>query len=335
MALLLNNMIYYLPLEYIDRRYTVLLDKWMTDEFKKQKKRFVTIQSDMLKQEIKTGSFLDSDGTNYFKFGQLREVCKLFKDGKVKDGDVFWLSDVWFPGIEAIKYMAYFHKITVKIKGLLWAGSFTETDFVRGMEDWAKWIEIGWFKMIDTIFCTSAFQRSELVEKGRVLDFLRIETIGAPFNYKDYYKIVPYKEWKDKEDLVVFVGRLVDEKMPWVFDRMEKHFRGIYPNVRFIKTMEVTKTKKEYLELLSRAKVVFSSALQENFGYAVLEGCAYNCNLVLPNRLAYPEMYPAECLYGSDEHAVNKIIWALKRPQNTLRFAKKQRTNVERIVKLV
>jgi hypothetical protein len=121
-------MIYYLPLEHIERRYTALLDKQLMREFRKQKKAFIKIDGELLTTKIETGAFLDSEGTNYYKFSQLQKVCRLFKEGKIKQDDTFFVSDLWFPGIESIKYMAYFRGIRVNIKGLLHAGSFTETD---------------------------------------------------------------------------------------------------------------------------------------------------------------------------------------------------------------
>ena len=47
-------------------------------------------------------------------------------------GDVIWSSDLWHPGLpESIAYMNYFAKKDVKLRGLIHAGSFTDTDFVR------------------------------------------------------------------------------------------------------------------------------------------------------------------------------------------------------------
>jgi len=85
-------------------------------EFRKQNKPFIKIDGALLTTKIETGAFLDSEGTNFYKFSQLQEVCKLFKEGIIKQDDTFFVSDLWFPGIEAIKYMAYFRGIRVNIK---------------------------------------------------------------------------------------------------------------------------------------------------------------------------------------------------------------------------
>jgi glycosyltransferase involved in cell wall biosynthesis len=60
----------------------------------------------------------------------------------------------------------------------------------------------------------------------------------------------------------------------------------------------------DYRALLLRSHVVVSTALQEFFGIAVLEAIAAGATPVLPNRLSYPELIPAEfhdrVLYDGD-----------------------------------
>jgi len=86
---------------------------------------------------------------------------------------------------------------------------------------------------------------------------------------------------------------------------------------------------------LSKSKVLFSSALQENFGYSVLEASAYNCNLLLPNRLVYPEFYSKECLYANLGQAVKMLYKKLNKCEKSVRFALKNNDNVKKIVKMV
>lgn len=63
--------------------------------------------------------------------------------------------------------------------------------------------------------------------------------------------------------------------------------------------------RADYLALLARCDVVVSTAIQENFGIAVLEAILAGCQPLLPNRLAYPEVIPPDfhglCLYPSDD----------------------------------
>ncbi len=49
--------------------------------------------------------------------------------------------------------------------------------------------------------------------------------------------------------------------------------------------------KREYQALLQQSNVVLSTALHDFQGIAVLEGVAAGCIPVVPNRLAYPELF--------------------------------------------
>jgi glycosyltransferase involved in cell wall biosynthesis len=73
-----------------------------------------------------------------------------------------------------------------------------------------------------------------------------------------------------------------------------------------------------YAELLWRADVVASTAIQEFFGIAVVEAIYCRCFPILPRRLAYPEIIPepwhAACLYDDVQGLVNRLRWALTHP---------------------
>ena len=52
--------------------------------------------------------------------------------------------------------------------------------------------------------------------------------------------------------------------------------------------------RKDYISWLQKGDVVVSTAFQENFGIAIVEAIRYGCLPLLPNRLSYPEILPAE-----------------------------------------
>lgn len=56
----------------------------------------------------------------------------------------------------------------------------------------------------------------------------------------------------------------------------------------------------EYRCLLQQSDVVLSTALHDFQGIAVLEGVAAGCIPAVPDRLAYPELFPAACCYDSN-----------------------------------
>ncbi len=54
-----------------------------------------------------------------------------------------------------------------------------------------------------------------------------------------------------------------------------------------------------------------STARNEFFGLAMLEACYAGCKPLVPDRLAYPELYPAECRYASHDELVARLRGAI------------------------
>jgi glycosyltransferase involved in cell wall biosynthesis len=77
-------------------------------------------------------------------------------------------------------------------------------------------------------------------------------------------------------------------------------------------------SRAAYGDLLRRADVVVSCALQEFFGIAVVEAMYCGCAPVLPRRLNYPDLIPPElhdsCLYDDEAGLVGLLEAALARP---------------------
>ncbi|MCB9851059.1 MAG: DUF3524 domain-containing protein [Phycisphaerales bacterium] len=69
-----------------------------------------------------------------------------------------------------------------------------------------------------------------------------------------------------------------------------------------------------YLDLIATCDVVVSTAIQENFGIAVVEAILAGNVPLLPNRLSYPELVPAgfhdACLYESDATLADRLVRA-------------------------
>ena len=78
--------------------------------------------------------------------------------------------------------------------------------------------------------------------------------------------------------------------------------------------------RPEYLRQLARGSVVVSTALQENFGIAVMEAIHAGCMPLLPRRLVYPELIPQElhdrCLYDGPDDLVERLARELQSPRS-------------------
>ena len=302
-------MLVYVPLEHIDGRYTVHMDRDIEAYLNAEGLEYVKVMPTTETPSLPEGQFLNAAFTSKFKALQIAEISAMFESGKIKDGDTIFFSDIWFPGIESIAYMKYFTKKDVKITGIIHAGSFTDTDFVRDMERWAKNFEDIIFDISDTIYCASNFIKEDIIRK-RMVDPNKLVVSGLPVDYSG----LDYHKGQTKENIVIFNGRLCDEKQPWLFDELEKQVNEKTNgnlNARFVKTQEENLSKGEYYSLLGKSKAIVSYALQENFGFGVAEAVYLGCKPVLPNRLVYPELYPNTRLFDRFDESVDMVIQAL------------------------
>lgn len=67
--------------------------------------------------------------------------------------------------------------------------------------------------------------------------------------------------------------------------------------VKRVRHFGYVKSKKEYFSWLKKADHVVSTASHEFFGIAVIEAVRAGCRPFLPNKLSYPELFPADFLY--------------------------------------
>lgn len=64
----------------------------------------------------------------------------------------------------------------------------------------------------------------------------------------------------------------------------------------------------EYRQLLQRCDVVLSTALHDFQGISVLEAVAAGCSPLVPDRLAYPELFPESCRYRAGEGEIMALV---------------------------
>ncbi len=297
--------LYILTLEKIEQRYTKQWYEYWKQEFSKYFD-VEYVDGKITNDKIEKGRFLDINKTNIWKAQQIEAVSILFANNKIKDGDIFLLMDGWNYSITAIKYMSQLNKIKAKIYAYLHAGTWDEWDFISqaGLDKWACLNEAGWFRALDGSFVSTLFHKKLICDYfTNYIKQRNINVVGFPMDWKSeiqkYITIL-----KKKENLIVFPHRLDKEKQPDIFDYLKDEF----PQYKFIKTLEVTKDKKEYYELLNKAKIVFSASQQETFGIGTVEGLMMGAIPLVPDRLSYVELYRKLFRYSDKDELKSKIV---------------------------
>lgn len=315
-------MIWYMPLEQYEERYTEQWYRWFKKAFQGVDVTVATVEGKQITSTIDSGSVLDAYGTNYYKMTQLANMIQHLQAGHVKDDDTIFFADLWFPGIEALQYIKNVTDAKFKITGILHAGTWDRADFTyrTGMEPWGKYIERGWLQFFDTIYVGSQYHKDIIVQHSlNGVDPDKIIVTGLPFEADEVTRTT------DKENIVVFPHRLDPEKRPEMFEQL-KPVEGW----KFLKTKDVTKSKEEYYQLLGKSKIAVSFAQQETFGYAMLEALANGCYPVVVNGLSYASMpiydnFKVNSVAEADE----KIQWVIDHPEEAQKQIKHAQAQLE------
>ena len=99
---------------------------------------------------------------------------------------------------------------------------------------------------------------------------------------------------------VAVAGQTFEEK-PAVFEQAEALL-----GERLVHLGE-PKGRDAYCELLACSDIAVSTTVNEFFGLAMVEASYAGCFPLVPDRLAYPEIYPHECRYSDDESLVARL----------------------------
>ncbi len=111
-------------------------------------------------------------------------------------------------------------------------------------------------------------------------------------------------------DFEVAVAGQAFSDRPEVFERAEALLRG-----RLVHCDEPA-SRADYAHLLATCDVSVSTAENEFFGIAMIEAAYAGCTLLVPDRLAYTELYPAEMRYRTHDELVARLrALVIERPR--------------------
>lgn len=293
--------LFIITLEPLEQRYTKQWHSYLPKEFSKYF-NVITIDGNTNEQNISSGKFLDINLTNVWKAQQIEKVAYLFHNKNIKDDDIFLFMDGWHYGITAIKYMSQLNNIRTKIYTYLHAGTWDENDFIvqKGMRQWAHFNEAGWLSACDGHFVATKYHKNLICKyfNGEFKDIIHV--VSFPMDWKKEIGNIK----SIKEDIVIFPHRLDKEKCPEIFDSIIPKFK----EVKFLKTQNMKLSKKEYYNLLSKSKVIFSANKQETFGIGTVEALLLDNIPVVSNKLSYKELYPKQFRYDTIEEAEKMIL---------------------------
>lgn len=98
---------------------------------------------------------------------------------------------------------------------------------------------------------------------------------------------------KTSADFIMHVVGQRFRKCPAIFDDIKREFSSYIGCWGFVESADA------YRKLLRQSDVVLSTALHDYQGIAVLEGVASGCVPVVPDRLAYPELFDEQYRYAA------------------------------------
>jgi len=329
--------LYIVTLEKLDSRYTKQWYDFWKEEFSKE---FNVIYIDgnnvyedsNINNTIDKGRFLDINKTNIWKAYQVVKMGELFRDEVINEDDSFIFMDGWDFGITALKYMSQLNNINIKIYTYLHAGSWDNWDFITqaGLREWAKHTELGWLKACDGHFVATEYHKTLITRyfnREQLKD--KIHVVGFPMDWKKELSGLEELKQMPKKDIIIFPHRLNKEKSPESFDKL----KTVLHKYQFITTVDKNLSKEDYYKLLCTAKVVFSASKQETFGIGTVEAMLLGCIPVVPDRLAYVELYNPLFKYNDSYTSRQRIEHIMERYYSSEILDKALKENQEKIIK--
>lgn len=114
----------------------------------------------------------------------------------------------------------------------------------------------------------------------------------------------------DKQDVnfrLLIMGQSF-QRQPEVFAEAQRKLAHKIDHFGYVKS------RAEYIKQICRADIVISTANHEFYGISVIEAVRMGCTPLLPARLSYPELFPAEYLY-EDEEFFSRLKALLQNPE--------------------
>ena len=344
--------LYYMGLEPYEGRYTLQLQHWSEEVFKRRGVEYEVIHGELLdsSKSIVTGQVLDAHGRSYYSLTQMAKLVAKMKAGEITWEDIIFFEDMFTPGMEVLPYIM--DQTTPEYCPNIWVRCLAQTidpdDFLHvwHMEEWMSKYE----HMVNVFVKGVLASNEEMVAHMKIAGWnVPIYNIsGLAFSKEEVQSRVPVrKTFHDRKRRVCFAARFDQEKQPNFYMDMIERLKP-YHDIEFcvlsggplrsndelilqrareleqkgMLTIHENLKKNEYYELLADSRVLFNCALQDWVSNTASEADALGTNCLYPAYRSFPETFAndAECLYipWSTVDADTKLIKMLNKPRENL-----------------
>lgn len=345
--------LWYMGLEPYEGRYTLQLQDWSEEVFKRRGIDYEIVEGDTLdnSKAIVTGQVLDAHGRSYFSMSQMMNLIKKMKNGEVTNEDCIFFEDMFQPGFEALPYIIdqipAEHRPKIFVRCL--AQTIDPDDFVNvwGMTDWMRHYELMLDSCVDGILASN----EEMVAHLKIANFKApiYNISGLAFGKREVQSRVPdIIPFHKRPRRVVFAARFDQEKQPRFFMDTIRRAKIENPGVEFAllcggplrsnrpeyveEARELAKThnfvihenlkKDEYYEIMANSRVLFNCALQDWVSNTVSEADALGTNVLFPAYRSFPEVFANDStrMYvpWSIDDAMTKLDTLLQHPSHRI-----------------
>ena len=347
--------LFYMGLEPYEGRYTLQLQDWSEEAFKKRGIDYVIVPGKTIDntKSISVGQVLDAHGRSYFGMSQLMNLVQMMRNGECGGEDVIFFEDMFQPGIESLPYIM--NQIPKEQQPKVYlrclAQSIDPDDFIHvwGMSKWMSLYEH---------MCNEIPNVHILATNEEMVAHMRIANWNAPiynisglsFGKDEVLERINWKvkPWAERSNRVVFGARFDQEKQPDFFMDIIEMVKATNPDIEFAVlsggplrsnnqkyldralqmetdgklTILKDLKKNEYYNIVNDSKVMFNCALQDWVSNTVSEADALGCNVVYPAYRSFPETFANDHtrLYmpWSKEDAVSKILTGIEAPSKNM-----------------
>lgn len=336
--------IWYMNLERYQQRYTLQLQEWNENVFKRRGINFEVVEGEIedTSENINTGSVLDVYGRPEYCLTQMTNLVRKFRKGEISNQDIIFFEDLHTFGIEVIDYIQ--KQVDEKYRPQIWvknlAGSTDPDDFLqrKGLVPSMRKFE----QMVNTFVTGILVASEEMIPYLRNADITcPIYVCGLAFGKEEVKsRIKEIKPLNKRTQRVAFAARWDDEKNPNFYMNLAKAYHKINPKLEFsvftghsslrgnnqelvdkayalqdsskanFRIYENLK-KNQYYELLADSRVTFNCAKQDFVSNILSECCTLGGLPLYPAYKSFPEalMDDENFLYSpwSMHHAIEQL----------------------------